>query len=115
MKYLYGIIGIIILGFITQYFFTWWSIAFVAFLIGALMKLNNLQSYLVGFLGVFLIWGAYAAFLNNANDGIMAGKIGGLFGNLGPFQMVLVTAVLGGIIGGFGALTGSLGRNLLKS
>jgi len=114
MKYLLGIAGIIVLGFILQSFFAWWSIVLVAGIVGAAIKLNNLQSYLVGFLGVFLLWGAYAAFLNNANDGILAGKMGALFGGLGTFQMVLITALLGGIIGGFGALTGRLGRSLLN-
>ncbi len=114
MKYIFGIAGIIILGFITQSFFAWWTIALVAAIIGASIKLNNIQSYLVGFLGVFLLWGAYAFFLNNANDGILARKMGALFGGLETFQMVLITALLGGIVGGFGALTGRLGRSLLS-
>lgn len=114
MKYLLGIIGIIVLGFVTQSFFAWWTIALVAALVGAWMKLNNFQSYLVGFLGVFLLWGAYAAFLNSGNEGILAGKIGAMFGGLGAVQMVLVTAILGGIIGGFAALTGRLFRSLLN-
>lgn len=114
MKYLLGIIGIIVLGFVTQSFFAWWTIALVAGVVGAWIKLNNLQSYLVGFLGVFLLWGGYAAFLNNGNEGILAGKIGAMFGGLGAFQLVLITAVLGGIIGGFAALTGRLLRNLLN-
>jgi general stress protein CsbA len=113
MKYFLGVLGIIILGFITQTFFAWWSIVLVAAIIGASIKLNNAQSYLMGFLGVFLLWGVYAAFRNNANDGILAGKMGVLFEGIGAFQVVLITALLGGIIGGFGALTGRLGRKLL--
>jgi len=114
MKYLFAVIGIIILGFTVQSFLPWWSIAIVAAILGAAFKLNNLQSYLVGFLGVFLLWGCYAAFMNNANDGILAERMGELFGKLGAIQLVFVTALLGGIIGGFGALTGNLGRNLLN-
>jgi hypothetical protein len=114
MKYFLGIIGIVILGFIVQSFFAWWSIMLVAAIIGASIKLSHLQSYLVGFLGVFILWGAYAAFLNNANNGILAEKMGVLFGGFGVVQMVLITAILGGIIGGFSALTGKLGRNLLN-
>ncbi len=114
MKYFIGILGIIVLGFIVQSFLAWWSIVLVAAIIGASYKWSNFQSYLVGFLGVFILWGAYSAFLNNANDGILAGKMGTLFGGLEAFQMVLITALLGGIIGGFGALTGRLGRRLLN-
>ena len=114
MKYLLGITGIIVIGFVAQSFFEWWVIAVVAAIVGAFIRLNNVQSYLVGFLGVFLLWGAYAAFMNSGNDGILANKIGAMLGGLGAYQMVLVTAILGGIMGGFAALTGSLGRNLLQ-
>ena len=114
MKYFSGIVGIVVLGFIFQSFLPWWSIVLVAAVIGVFIKLNNVQSYLVGFLGVFLLWGAYAAFLNAANDGILAERIGALFGGLGANQMVIITALLGGIVGGFGTLTGCLGRKLLN-
>ena len=114
MKYLTGIASIIVLGFAVQSFLPWWSIVLVAVIIGAAFKFSSLQSYLIGFLGVSLLWGIYATFLNNANDGILAEKIGVLFGDLGVTQLIIVTALLGGIIGGLGALTGKLGRGLLK-
>ena len=115
MKYIFGIIGIIVLGFFIQSVLPWWTIAIVAAIIGASIKFTNLQSYAVGFIGVFLLWGIYAGFINNANEGILAIRMGALFGGLGAYQMVLVTALLGGIIGGFGALTGRLGKNLLSA
>ncbi len=114
MKYFSGIAGIIVLGFVLQSFLPWWSIAVAAGIVGVFLKLNNVQSYLVGFLGVFLLWGVYAAFINSANQGILADKIGALFGGFGAFQMVLITALFGGIIGGFGTLTGRLGRKLFS-
>ena len=114
MKSIFGILGIIFLGFVVQSYMPWWTIAFVAALFGAVIKFSTLQSYLVGFFGVFLLWGVYAGILNSGNDGILAAKMGILFGELSAFQMVIVTALLGGIIGGFGALTGKLGRNLLS-
>ena len=114
MKYIFAIAGVIILGVAVQSFMPWWSVAIVAAIMGASFKLNNLQSYLIGFLGVFLLWGSYAALINHSNESILATKVGVIFGGLGAFQLVLVTALLGGIIGGFGALTGRLGRNFLK-
>ena len=112
MKYIVGIIGILVLGFITQAFLPWWTIALVAALIGASFKYTNIQSYFVGFLGVFLLWGVYAAVINHTNDGILASKIGDMFGGLSAIQMVIVTALMGGFLGGFSAFTGKLGRSL---
>lgn len=114
MKYILSILGVIALGFILQSFLPWWTIAVAAAIIGAIFKLNNLQSFLVGFLGIALLWGAYAAFLNNGNEGILAAKMGALFGGLSAVSLILVTALLGGIIGGFGALTGRLGRSIFE-
>ena len=110
MKFLTGILGIIVAGFIVQSFFAWWSIAIVAAFFGAFMNVSNTKSYLLGFLGVSLLWGTYAAFLNAGNDGILATKIGTLFGGLSPLALIATTAVLGGIVGGFSALTGKMGR-----
>ena len=114
MKSIFGILGIIFLGFVVQSYMPWWTIAFVAAIFGAAIKFSTLQSYFVGFLGVFLLWGIYAVIINSGNDGILATKMGVLFGELSAIQLVIVTALLGGIIGGFGALTGKLGRNLLS-
>ena len=114
MKYLFGVLGIIIFGFAIQSFMPWWSIVIVCAIVGASIKMQSFQSYFVGFLGVFLLWGFYAFFLNQNNDGILAERMGNLFGGIGPTQLVLLSAFLGGFIGGLGALTGRLGSNLLR-
>jgi len=114
MKYLIGILGIIIVGFIVQSFFEWWSIAIIAALFGAYLNVSNTKSYLLGFCSVFLLWGVYALFLNAGNEGILATKIGALFGGLSPIILIFIIAILGGVVGGISALTGKMGRALWR-
>ena len=114
MKFFIGVTGLIIAGFVIQSYIEWWSIAIIALILGAWLNISSLKSFLFGFLGVFLLWGGYAALINAGNAGILATKIGAIFGGLSPTALILVTGVLGGIVGGFSALTGKLGRALIR-
>ncbi|GJM31820.1 MAG: hypothetical protein DHS20C18_08210 [Saprospiraceae bacterium] len=110
MRLLLTISGIIILGAIFQLFLPWWSLAIVAALLSLLAKLKPLTSFWSGLLAGMLLWGIYAAVLNYTNEGLLATKIGALFG--GPAIMVVaMTALFGGITAGLGALSGSLMRS----
>ncbi len=112
IKFIIGVIAVAIIALIGQSYLPWWIIAPTSFLIGALLGLNGRQSFGYGFLGIALLWGVYAGWLNNENESILATKMGALFGGLSPLHLVLITALLGGIVGGVAAMTGSLGRNL---
>ena len=116
MKFILAVITTIIIAFIVQYFQIgpWWSLAVVTLFLGALMGFNSLKSFLFGFLGIALLWGSYAFFLDQQNDSILAIKIGELFSGLGPIALLLVAALISGITGGLAAMTGSLGWQLFK-
>lgn len=102
------------IGFPLQLFFPWWSIAILAALLGFVLKFeNSLWSYMAGFLGVALLWGIYAMYLDMGNAHILSTKMGNLFGKLSSSSMILLTALIGGIVGGFAAATGTLGKKLL--
>ncbi len=104
----------IIAGFIAQLFLPWWMIAVIAGLLSFIFDLRVGASFWAGFVAAALLWGGYAGYLNALNDGILADRIGKLLGGLNGFLLVLVTAIIGGIFGGLGALTGSLGRRFIE-
>lgn len=105
---------IIVLGFAAQQFFPWWSIVIVAALIGAMFNFkNSLGSWLAGFVAVGLLWGGFAGFMNYGNLGLLSSNVGELMGGIDGSTLVYVTGLLGGVIGGFGAMTGTLGRKML--
>ncbi len=105
----------VILTALAQQFFPWWSIVPAAGLAGYFFKFKNSWiSFFAGFVAVTLLWGGYAEVLNYSNDGILAAKMGDLFGGLNGIGMLVITAFVGGIFGGLGAMCGNLGRKITE-
>ena len=113
-KFFISTILIIIIGFLSQLFFPWWTIAIIATLIGFLFKFDNsLWSFLAGFLGVLLLWSGYAAYLDIENAHILSERMGNLFGNISSSGVIYLTGLIGGLVGGFFAMTGALGHKMI--
>ena len=99
-----------LLGLFVHQFTPWWSIVIVAAIVGGIFNEHAGQSFLFGFIGVFLLWGIAAYQMDVGNESILSTRIGEIFGA----NMVLATALLGGLAGGMGALTGTLGQRIFK-
>ena len=112
-KSFFGILAILIFGSMAQSMLPWWSIVFVAGFAGALFEKHGFKSFLMGFFGVLLLWGIYAFIINSGNEGILANRMGQLFEGLSGGTMILVSGIIGGLVGGLGAMTGTLGRKML--
>jgi hypothetical protein len=107
--------AITVFGFLQSQYGAWWGVAIVAAIISFFFRLNPLTSFTIGFSATALMWATYATILNMINKGEMAAKIGTLIGGLPTLQLIAITAGIGGLLGGLGALTGSLGRGLLSN
>jgi hypothetical protein len=87
---------------------SWWSVAIAAFVVAALIRQTPGKSWLAGFLGVFLLWAIIAWWIDVQNQNILSQKIARLIPLGGStFLLILVTAFIGALVAGFGALTGS--------
>ncbi|GAB4091768.1 hypothetical protein [Flaviaesturariibacter terrae] len=108
MRLLVSILLIALFSFIAGRYLPWYTIALVAFAVGALLQQPLLRSFVSGFLGIFLLWFILALWLDTRNEHLLSQRIAELF-HLGQssFLLVLVTALLGGIVGGFAALSGA--------
>jgi len=96
---------IILIGGLTQLFLPWWSIAIIAAIVGFLFKFDNSGwSFLAGFLAVLLLWSGY----------ILSERMGNLFGNISSGSVILLTGLIGGLVGGFFAMTGTLGQKMIS-
>ncbi len=96
-----------------QLFMPWWIIAVVAFLVAYFLKQNALAAFGSGFLGVFLLWMLCAFLLSAANDNLLASKVAMLLPLKGSVKaLLLVTGLVGGLVSGFAAITGSLAIKL---
>ncbi len=108
MRLILNILLIAIIAFFAGLYFSWWTIAVAAFIVVMLLPLRPSAAFVAGFTAIFLLWVVLAASINAANDGILAGRIGQLLKTGGsPFILVLVTGLVGGLVGGFSALSAS--------
>ncbi len=111
MKFLVNLLLIAFLSFVACLFLPWWSIALVAFLVIALIPLSPGRSFLVGFLSIFLLWGIMSFVISQNNDHLLASKASLLILKMdNPFLLMLATALIGGLVAGFAALTASFLR-----
>ena len=108
MKFLLAILLTGTIAFLAGLRMEWWSIAVVAFLVGLLLPQAIFRSFLAGFVGIFILWAVLAFWVDNANGGALSGEIAELFklGN-SSVLLILITAFIGGIVGGFAAMAGS--------
>jgi hypothetical protein len=108
MRFTLATLLTITLSFIAGLYLPWWSIALVAFLVALLIKQKIAWAYLSAFTAIFFLWGGLAIFINIRNKGVLAQKIAQLFPlNGNAFYLLLLTAMIGGLVAGFAAMSGS--------
>ena len=111
MKFLVSIILIALLSLSACLYLPWWSIAIVAFIVAAAIPQQPFKAFLAGFIALFLLWGALTWFISSNNDHILAHKISLLILKSGsPGMLVLITALIGALVAGLAALSGSFVR-----
>ena len=114
MKLIINTLATATLAYILSLFLPWWAIAVAGVLVGFFIQTKTVTSFFGAPLGGVLLWGFMAFWLNSGNDGVLAERIGVLLGGIGKDSILIVTAIFGGLMAGLGALSGSLGRKLIK-
>jgi hypothetical protein len=109
------ILATMLFGYAAHLWLPWWIIAVVAMIISAAIGIRPWISFLTGFLAGFILWAMMALFMHQIGDKLLASRMAMLLGNTPVPALFGITGLLGGILSGLGALTGSLGRNILKT
>jgi hypothetical protein len=93
---------------IIQLFLPWWTLTLAAALVAMLHKSGNRRdAFWAGFWGVALLWLGYVLLIEVQSRAILSPKLAALLHLPAyPPSAWIVTALLGGITGGLGALTG---------
>jgi hypothetical protein len=99
---------ILILSLLSGFILPWWVVAIIAFIAAWLFGKTSGRSFWAAFLAVALAWAILALIRSIPNENILAGRVSALFHLPGWFFMVLVTAVIGGLVGGMAAWSGVL-------
>lgn len=105
MKFLLQIVIISLLAFVAELFLDWWSVAIAAGIGGYFFK--SKANFFSGFLAIALLWIVIAWKIDHASPSHLAEKVAAIFKTTKPI-LITLTGVLGGLVGGMGALTGSL-------
>ena len=111
MKFIASIILIALLSFAACLYFPWWSIAIVAFIVAALISQSAGMSFLTGFFALFLLWSVLSFWISSPNEHILAHKVSLIILKIdSPYSLMFATALIGGLVAGFAAMTASFLR-----
>ena len=111
MKLLVAIVLTALLSFVVGLYLPWWSIAIAAFIAVLLVPLASGKAFLAGFGGVFVLWFLLALWIDVKNQHILSTKVAEIFPLGGSsFAIIFVSSVIGALVGGLGALSGSYVR-----
>jgi len=108
MKTLIQLFVFAVVAAIVQLFLPWWSIAVVGVAIGYAFDNPPGWAFLAGLLAMGLLWLTYAGWLDVQNDSLLSGKVAQLFPTGKVGILYVLTALVGGLTGGFAAMTGAL-------
>lgn len=99
---------ILVLAAVAQLFLPWWVITPLCLLLAAWRGPSGGRAFLAGFLGIGLGWLLLAGWLHIQNDGLLSHRVAQLLplGGQG-WLLVVLTAVVGGLVGGLAALAGA--------
>ena len=111
MKFFVSLLLTALLSFAACLYLPWWSIAIAAFIVAALIPQGAVKSFLTGFTALFLLWGALSFWISNNNEHLLAHKVSMVLLKMdNPWVLIFATAIIGALVAGFGALSGSFLR-----
>lgn len=107
MKFIASVFICPLLAYALGMMLPWWSVAFAGLLTGFFIPQHRLLSFLAAFLGVFLFVGILILYISNANDHILAQKIGMLIlKSNNQFLIISISALIAALVAGISAITG---------
>lgn len=99
---------------IVSLFFPWWTLLIPAVVLGATLFERSVIAFLVGFISLFAAWSVQIAYIDITNESILSGRMAEMLGVGQSWLVILITALIGGFIGGLGTLLGAQIRQLLR-
>ena len=110
-KFVVSLALIALLSFAACLYLPWWSIAVVAWLVSVFIPQRPAAAFLAGFLSLLIFWSVFAFLISNSNHHLLAGKMSIIvFKADSPFGLIFVSGLIGALVAGFAALTGSYTR-----
>ena len=111
MKFLTATILTALLAFVSGLFLPWWGIAITSLLVALLVHQKAGKAFLAGMLGVFILWAGLAWWIDMKNNGVLSKKVAAVLplgGN--TILLIVLTGIIGGLVAGMAAISGSFLR-----
>ena len=118
MKFLFQVLFIIIMAHLLEIFLPWYYVAVAAFIGGYVFK--SKANFIGGFLAIAILWTGYAIMRSNTQQVVSsetfdhAERVAHVFTLPRKEYLMAVMAVIGGLVGGFASLSGSLLKRKTK-
>lgn len=110
------IILISVLVSVGQVYLPWWIIGIVALLVEVTVGKGDATKFYSGFYGVAIPWIALAAYIDYNSDSILTVRILEMFKlPTYGFVMVIITGLLGGLVGGLSSTVGGWIRQAISN
>lgn len=113
MKIVIKTVLIALFAFLAEQVFPWWSSVVCAALVSALIPTRGWQAFFSGFMAIGFLWTICAVIYSIQTDFLLTERVSRMFGVNSSFAIILITALVGAIAGGLGALTGNMLREHL--
>ncbi|MBW7891400.1 MAG: hypothetical protein H3C48_10335 [Chitinophagaceae bacterium] len=114
MKFIIAIVLTALVSFLAGLYTPWWTIAVAAFLVPFIIIQKPYMAFLAGFIAIFLLWGGLSFWISSQNNHLLAHKIAVvIIKSDAPWLLIGLTALTGGVVAAFSALSGALLRRLL--
>ncbi len=105
---------LLLLTWVLNLIFPWWIGVFPALAIGAIYFNRWIHAFLIGFSGSGMAWFIQAFYIHVMNEGVLTQRIATMLQVDTPENVLLITFLVGGLIGGVAAVSGFLFKAALK-
>lgn len=92
----------------------WYASGIPPLLVMAAIPGHNIKDLFAGFLGVFFIWAILAFQIDQANQQLLSSKMAKVFSLPNSYLLILLSALIGGLLGLLSAWTGQSVHNLFR-
>lgn len=100
------VLAIFFLGYLFESFLPWWSVALAAAVGGALVRNSVKKAFIAGFLGIGLLWLLNAGYFHFRSGGMITTRVAAMVNVPWPVLLIIVTGLIGALVGGIAACAG---------
>ncbi len=104
MKFIIQVLVTAAVCFVLQSFLPWWSMPVGAAVVAYVIDNKGGVSFFAGLLGVAMLWLAMALYTDAGSHATLSSKVNKLL----PIPALALTVIVGGLVGGLGAWSGTL-------